>query len=420
MKKSSSFKILILLVFISSALFSIISPMAVDIEEALPGVVQAQVLFVVSMFLAVGAVSSLFWGILAGKVSRKRLLIIATLEWSIFELLTVFANDFISLLIFQIGASVGFGAVLPISYSLIVDLFEPEKRGRAFGFKEMAYVIGIGFAFILAGFLVGFFPWYIPVLIVAIGGFTCTILLFFFEEPLKEELYGSESDIDESRAWIRFEDFKDIAGVKSNLWILLFYFIVFIGYGAISPYFTTLLRNDYQFSPEIATIFLILVFLGQIPSGIIFGNLGDKLYEKDKTGRVKVMLLCLVGGSILNIIGFSLILTQQNILMIILFLIFTCLGATFFGGFDPLIQATLGEVNPPKPRSTAFALGNLIVILGRSISILLLSISLGFFGNLYRPGFILLSIFALIASLLALPLMRVLPGDLERTQSKME
>jgi len=411
MRKLDSFKILLLLVFFTSALFSTLSPMAVDIERSLNNVKQAQVLLIVSIFLAIGAISSLFWAILSSRFSYKKLLIIATLLWSIAELITAFATDFYTLLIPQIFAAIGFGAVIPISYSLIVDLFESEKRGRAFGVKEMIYVLGIGFAFILAGFLVGFLPWFIPVIIVSIGGFICVILLFFLEEPKKET-----NKLDESRNWINFKDFKKIITIKSNIWILIFYFSVFIGYGAISPFFTTLLRNDYNFSPEIATVFLIFVFIGQIPSGIIFGNLGDKLYKKNKNGRMKVALICLIGGSIFNIIGFSLILISQELFIIIIFLVFTCLGATFFGGLDPLIQATLGELNQTKIRSTAFAISNLLIILGRSLSIFLLSISLGIFGNHYTPGFVALSFLALICAVLILPIMKFLPKDIENIE----
>ena len=411
MKESSSFRILLFLVFFTSALFSILSPMAVDIEKAISDINQAQVLQIVSIFLAVGAFSSLIWASLVGRLSRKKLLIIATLIWSLAELVSAFATNFLSLLIPQIIAAVGFGAVMPITYSLIVDLFEAEERGKAFGLKEMFYVLGIGFAFILAGFLVGLFPWYIPVLVVSIGGFISVGFLFMLEEPKKIEL-----DSDESREWINVRDLKEVFTVRSNVWILISYFAVFIGYGAVSPSFTTFLRNDYQFAPSIATIFLIVSFIGQIPSGIIFGKLGDKLYEENKNGRIKVALLCLIGGSIFNIIAFSLILTTTNLPLIILFVILTLLGATFFGGFDPLIQASLGEINKPRIRSTAYAFVNLILIFGRSISLLLLSLLLVSFSNFYRPGLIILSVVALICSVLLLPLLKTIPEDLKESE----
>ena len=119
--------------------------------------------------------------------------------------------------------------------------------------------------------------------------------------------------------------------------------------------------------------------------------------------------------SLFNIIGFSLLLLSSDIFILIIFLIFVCLGATFFGGLDPLIQATIGELNDPKTRSTAFAIGNLVIILGRSLSIFLLSISLGVFNNNYTPGFIALSILALICGIFLIPILRFLPDDLKNT-----
>ena len=85
-------QILILLTLFSSALFSIITPMAEEISSALH-FEENQVVFINSIFLMVGAISSLFWALLGDKFSRKNLLIISTLEWSILTFLTILSTD---------------------------------------------------------------------------------------------------------------------------------------------------------------------------------------------------------------------------------------------------------------------------------------------------------------------------------------
>ena len=121
MKQEHSYKIIIITVFFSSALISILSPMAIDIANALPDVSQSQVLITVSIFLAVSAAFSIIWALLDTKFDRKKLLIIATIDWTFFTFLTTFANNFMTLVIFQVCSAVGFGAILPLSYSAIVD-----------------------------------------------------------------------------------------------------------------------------------------------------------------------------------------------------------------------------------------------------------------------------------------------------------
>ena len=405
-KQEHSFKVIILIVFFSSALISALSPMAIDIANALP-ITQSQVLLIVSIFLAIGALSSLVWAILDIKISRKKLLIIATLDWTLFTFLTMFATDFFTLLIFQICSAVGFGAIIPLSYSTIVDLIKAEKRGKAFGIKELFYVLGIGTSFLLASFLVPTFPWTIPLLIISIGGVVCLILLFFVEIPEREI-------VDEGEAWISMKAFKEIIHSKAVIIIIAFNLVLFLWYGAITQYFTTLMRNDYGFIPQMAFLIYLIVTCGQFFSGILFGHLGDKKYEKDKNGRIKVVLLCVTCGAILNFIGFSLILSADNILILILFIIIIWTALTFFGGIDPIMQATLSDVTTETNRSTTYAVNNLCYILGRSISIFLLSIFLLMFNNLYRPGYMILSIMTLIAVVFLFPLMKVLPREIEK------
>ena len=407
MKQEHSYKIIIITVFFSSALISILSPMAIDIANALPDVSQSQVLITVSIFLAVSAAFSIIWALLDTKFDRKKLLIIATIDWTFFTFLTTFANNFMTLVIFQVCSAVGFGAILPLSYSAIVDLIDAEKRGKAFGIKELFYITGIGLSFLLSAFLVPRFPWQTPLYIVSIAGVLCIILLIRAELPEKQEL------TDESE-FISTKAFKDILHNRAILLIIFFNFLLFFWYGAISQYYTTLLRNDYGFAPEMAFLFFLIFQIGQIPAGPIFGHLGDKKYEKDKNGRIKVVLILVTCGAILNFIGFSIIISMDNIPLLLLFIIITSLAASLFGGVDPLTQATLADVTTENNRSTTYAINNLSYIFGRSISIFLLSIFLLMYNNLYQPGYVILSIATLMAIIILFPLMRVLPNEIEK------
>jgi putative MFS transporter len=407
MKQEHSYKVIVITVFFSSALISILSPMAIDIANALPDVRQSEVLITVSVFLAVSAAFSIIWSLLDTKHSRKKLLIIATIDWTVFTFLTTFATNFLSLLAFQICAAVGFGAILPLSYSAIVDLIAAENRGKAFGIKELFYITGIALSFLLSAFLVPRFPWQTPLYIVGIAGILCIFLLMRAELPEKEDL-AEESEFISGKA------FKEIIHNRAIILILFFNFMLFFWYGAISQYYTTLLRNDYGFAPEMAFLFFVIFQIGQIPAGPTFGHLGDKKYETDKNGRIKVVLILVTCGAILNFIGFSITISLNNIGLLVLFIIITSLAGTCFGGIDPLTQATLADVTTETNRSTTYAINNLSYIFGRSISIFLLSIFLLMFNNLYQPGYVILSIATLMAIIFLFPLMRILPKEIDK------
>ena len=418
--KHQSFLILILLTLFSSALMSIIMPMAKEVAQALKLESEARVQIINSMFLFVGACSSIAWAILGDKFSRKIMLIIGTFIWSIFSFLTIFASDFYSLLFFQIFAAIGFGSALPLIFSLLVDSIEAEKRGKFFGLASTAYVSGNGVGFMISGFLIDYYPWIVPFIIISICGFFCTIFLFFMKEPTRGEIEISSEMDDESLGLsfkINIKDFKKIWQIKTIFWILIFNFVMFVAIGAISSNFISMLKNDYHFSSSIATFFLIVVFGSQMISGPIIGDLADKKIKTDKNGRIKYVLICLVIGSISYIIGFCLIFSSNNVIMLIIFFIFVLIGAFFFGGIDPLTQATLGDIGPPQIRSTIYSLNFLAYTFGRSLSILLLAYLFLGYGNLYRPGYVILSIMALISSLFVFILLNTLPKDLDATES---
>ena len=241
-----------------------------------------------------------------------------------------------------------------------------------------------------------------------------------------EPVRGSKDDIykmvDESTLGLGYKitinDFKQMGEIKSTIWILLLNFAMFISIGAISSFFISMLKNDYNLSSTLATVFLILVFGSQIPSGPIFGQLGDKIHKFDRKGRMKVVFLCLLGGSIFYIIAFSLFFISNNLFFVILFLILTLGGAFLFGGIDPLVQATLGEIIPPQARSTIFSLNYLTYTFGRSISLLILGQFLLVFNNFYSPGYLILAIMALTCTLILYPILKLLPRDFEKIKSK--
>jgi len=416
--KNYSTKILILLTFFSSALFSIITPMAKELTLALSLGSEEQIAVINSMFLMVAAFSSLIWAVLADKFQRKNLLIVATIEWAIFTLLTIFATDFYSLLIFQLLTAIGFGAALPLTFSLIVDLVASEDRGRKFGVLSAVYVLGNGLGQMLSGFLIDFYAWQVPIFIISISGFFCTGLLFLLIEPERgamDKLNRVSGEIDTDLSYkIKFKDLQKIWKIKSTIGLLILNFVMFISIGAISSFFISMLKNDFMLSSGLATIFLILVFSSQVISGPLFGKMGDKKRKTDRNGRIKVVLVCLIGGSTLYIIAYSLTFISTGIIAAFIFIAIIYIGAFLFGGIDPLTQATLGETNPPQIRSTIYSLNYLAYTFGRSISLLILGQLYLHFNNQYSPGYLILSIMALSCSLLLIPILKYLPKDIEK------
>jgi len=152
----------------------------------------------------------------------------------------------------------------------------------------------------LSGFLIDYYTWHIPLIIVSISGFLCVILLFTIQEPKRGEKDGHshemKEDVVDMSYKIKLEDLKQIWKIKTTISTLCLNFVMFIGIGAVSSFFISMLKNDFFLSSTVATSFLVIAFGTQIPSGLIFGKLGDKKYQSDKKGRIKVVSICLLGA----------------------------------------------------------------------------------------------------------------------------
>lgn len=418
--------ILNLLVLFASALISVIIPLRDEIVLALGLINQSQIDFIDALFLMVGAITSIIWAILGDRYSRKRLLIIGTIIWSSFSFLTIFAFDFYSLLLLQMISAIGFGSALPLSFSLMIDLVKKERRATQFGRLSAVYVLGNGLGLVLAT-LSEVESWFIPFIIISIGGVACVLFLSRMTEPRKEMLENDPKLEDESVLGmgykIKISDFKDIFRRKSIFLIILFNFIMFIGIGAFAPQFSNMLEGDYlyPFSPLesiIATVLMIVIYGSQMISGIVIGNIADRGYVSDKKRRVKFILVCLLIGCIADIIAYSLFFDPANLGFLVLFIILLFIGTFFFGGIDPLTQATLGDVSPSKIKSTVYSLNFIAYTFGRSVSLLLFGYLFLYFGSVYRIGFLILSIIALSTAVLVFIILKILPQDLIKKASE--
>ncbi|MHA1291361.1 MAG: MFS transporter, partial [Promethearchaeota archaeon] len=186
-KNRSYFRKIIIQNLIATAFISLLPPMVTELSEVF-SVSIAEIGFINAVFLLISGFISFIWALFADKTERKKLLIICSLIWTICSFFTIFTTSYHMLLILQIIAAIGFGGILPISFTLIVDLTIPEKRAYALGILQMCITLGVGLGLLLGGILINFFPWWIPFLVIAILGFINIGFLFSIEEPKRGSL----------------------------------------------------------------------------------------------------------------------------------------------------------------------------------------------------------------------------------------
>jgi MFS family permease len=138
--------------FVDRQIFSLVAdPMSheLGLTNAELGLLQGLGL---SFFMVIGGLP-LGW--LADRMNRSVLLGICVLAWSISTLACGFAQNFTQLLLATIGVAFGEGALVPVIYSLIPDLFPRHQRVQANSIYFLAAVLGAALGLAVSGATLG-------------------------------------------------------------------------------------------------------------------------------------------------------------------------------------------------------------------------------------------------------------------------
>ncbi|MDV3455375.1 MFS transporter [Sphingomonas sp. HF-S4] len=159
-----------------------------DMQFALVGGV-AFALFYVTMGLPIG------W--LADRFSRRRIVAVGVALWSLCTIASGLASDFAGLFAARLGVGIGEAALAPAAYSLIADLYPPERRGRAVALYTLGATIGSSIAYFAGGLLIEFAsahgailglpPWRFVFFAAGAPGILLAALMLTMREPARRQ-----------------------------------------------------------------------------------------------------------------------------------------------------------------------------------------------------------------------------------------
>lgn len=135
---------------------------------------------------------------LVDSVNRKAILTVGLVCWAVATALCGLANSFGRLFLFRIGVGVGEACSGPATFSMLSDLFPPDKLPRAIAVMQAGFFSGNALALIVGGaivtLLLGLPPvtlplvgtlrgWQLSFLIASIPGLIVAALMFTLREP---------------------------------------------------------------------------------------------------------------------------------------------------------------------------------------------------------------------------------------------
>lgn len=424
-----NFCILFFLVLLSWSMVMLLGPLVGVIAQDFGLTNETAVGNITAIFLIVAGVTAFGWVIVEDRLarrsgtSRKNLLILATVLWAVGLYLSSIASDLSQLFAFQMISAVGFAAVTPLAFSIAMDLIPAPERAKAFGLLDVAGMLGAaGLGYLLPGLLVDSLPWGVSLILIATLGLVLAGLSIYLYDPPRgaQEQELAELVADSATAYdyrISKESLGRMVRNKTNFLFLVLNLILSAALGSISYYFIRMMVTDHGFSSSLAVLIFVAAYGSQAIGAIFWSSRADKQFAHSKRGKVKVLLQCLMFGPGFWVIAYSLTFTVVDISIILFFTALLAIGSFFLSALIAITFTMLGEINPPEMRTTVFSMNNLAQTLGRSLGILIVGILFSATGATYRWGFIVMAFVFFGAIGLALPLLNLVPKELDDLSS---
>ena len=319
----------------------VIVPMAHDFGTSI-----AKLSYAITLTLAMRPVGAFIFGLLGDRFGRRIPLMIDIVFYSVMELLTAFAPNYATLLIFRALYGIGMGGEWGLGASLAMEALPTAARGLFSGILQQGYMFGYLLAALVYGMVFPFFGWR--------GLFVVGVLPAFLVIFIRAR-------VPDSPAWLREQKragelWSDLIGIIKHHWMLFLYVILLMtAFNAMShgtqDQYQTFLGEQRGLSVSQRSTIGIIYAVGAICGGVIFGHLSQRF------GRRRLIIIAALGG----------------IFLIPLWVFSPGLSMLVMGGFAMqfmvqgawgIVPVHLNELSPARLRGTfpgfAYQLGNLL------------------------------------------------------------
>ncbi len=237
---------------------------------------------------------------LADRHSRKWIITIGLVLWSLMTCLCGAARSFSSLFLARIGVGVGEATLSPAAFSMLSDLFPKEKLAKALAIYSLGITLGGGLAYVIGGMVYEWFaasqpivlpllgetrPWQLTFIVVGAPGLLLAVFLGLLSEPKRRGESGSTS-------LLVAEEAASLAVIRNHLRVRWRAYLApigsvsvlgILGYGTMAWYPELLMRTFDMPRGEAASqfglMFLVAGSLGTLCGGFAVEPLMRRGYQ---------------------------------------------------------------------------------------------------------------------------------------------
>ncbi len=282
-------------------------------------------------------------GRLADVWSRKWVITLGLLIWSVATMLSGLATGLGLLVAARILVGINEAACSPAAYSLLSDYFPAEDRATAISIYSSGIFVGIGLAFLIGGYISEWYNWRTAFLVVGAPGILLAIIAFLVIRDLNKGTYtGADTSQNES---FSFKDaMRYLLTSQALIWHHVgFSFLAFSGYALLA--FISEFLVDHSHSSFLLPQFGWFMFLTAITI-TISGKLADKLAKKGDHRRFIMGIIAALGGLPFFAVG----LFNHNAVW---GLVFVGLGSSIASSYNGVAPAIVQDLVPSGMRAVA-------------------------------------------------------------------
>jgi MFS family permease len=326
-------------------------------------------------------------GMTADRYSRRRLLALGVLVWSVATALGGLATNFNQMFATRIMVGLGEATLGPCMVSMVADLFPPDRRGRPISVCLMGQAAGIGLSVLLAGFILARLPQGLPAIVPGIGalapwrvtfivcgliGLVVVGLILTIREPARRGIRLTPLAGSRLRAAAAY--FRRDAAVFAPLY--LSFAAVSAGFYGISAWGAVFIMREFALSaPETGHALGLATIVAGLSGALIAGNLVDILARAGGAGG---KLRLLIWTPFCAIPSACAVFAPDPIVAIIL--IATMIGS--FPMFSTALLTALQDMTPNEMRGVSVSITALTnTIVGATCGPLLIALAT---EHLYR------------------------------------
>ena len=233
------------------------------------GVDNSKVALSIAVTLGFRPVGAFLFGLLADRYGRRLPLMIDLVFFSIVEVHSGLAPDFVTFLVLRALFGIGMGAEWGVGASLAMEKVPPRWRGVLSGFLQEGYAVGYLLAAVCSFFVFPRWGWR-PMFF--IGGLPALLALFV------------RVKVKESAVWekTRHASWGSLGRGIASQWPLFLYLTLlmtmmnFVSHGTQDMY-PTFLREHRGFTSRQKDLIVMVYNVGALLGGIVFGFVSDRI-----------------------------------------------------------------------------------------------------------------------------------------------